>query len=918
MAKQLLEPALENGIQTTNFVNNRILMAEDLRTDQQANQQKRQQFGMALGAGVVSGLNVTAPAVSPSGQPPILTVTAGLALNRSGQALALPDDTQVALAAAPPGSQPADAGLFANCAVASAASAAPGGVYVLLMSPVSGFQGLAPTQNLFPASNTPGCVSRYVVEGVTFRLLPLPLPNELAGGLGDPQTLRNRLAYLCYGYPNDSDIPGFQAFAANPFQFSGSYGALDKLRGADQNSLTDCDIPLALLYWTDAGIQFCDTWAAQRRPVPPPLDAQWEPHVGQRRQAEAEAMFLQFQNQLDALQQSESNPAALTAASRFRYLPAGGYLPTGTGGFNRDVFFSGVNVLSLPLSDGLTLSDSGRRELIGQSFRLEPIDLSAPPPVFVYEDAAANYLIFLRADDWQPITARQTASLQVNLDFSNEFYAYFVNDYPKYAEFITLTLTNSAGQTFAPVSGPTLFTGDAQFGWTYQFTNLLPGTYSISVIAPYFMPQTQAVSLTWWQTLKTDIEMTRRYYGFGGIDGGIERPRQQAPNLSAGSGRVASDAGGAWLKPGWYGKITAHPSELRWPWPPDAAWQTRTPQGDPPPDALQWQQSLAANLADAHSKAPIDAAQTRIFVDPDHTPDQVAAVPYAYLVMGANGAYLPLTLTPNDHLLDRPVSVTKGALAGVDDDTAMRLGSVGIHDLDTLAAAPSSLVGQALSLDADSSAGLITDARAAVATLQNSLRTFSGVGPDLNAALTNAGFASARDLANATPQVLAEKLGGSGVNAAFAQRLVAEARQVVPASAWSLNAPELGLKTQDITALQGQGIATQAQLQFRVSSDEGKQAVASLLGSPVETIATLTGGVERAASAFVTQKADAVPVTSLTGVNSDIGKGLASIGAATVGGLKNRTPESIAPLFGGDVARAAEIITAAKTAQENK
>jgi hypothetical protein len=99
---------------------------------------------------------------------------------------------------------------------------------------------------------------------------------------------------------------------------------LEDLRPA---CLTDADVPLALLFWTTNGIQFVDMWSARRRVIEPAADQDWRTFVGDRRAAEAEAMFLQFQDELDGIRANESNLGAFVAAERFRYLPPVGLLP---------------------------------------------------------------------------------------------------------------------------------------------------------------------------------------------------------------------------------------------------------------------------------------------------------------------------------------------------------------------------------------------------------------------------------------------------------------------------------------------------------------------------------------------------------------------------------------------------------------
>ncbi len=51
-----------------------------------------------------------------------------------------------------------------------------------------------------------------------------------------------------------------------------------------------------MIGWTaDAGIEFVDLWSVRRRVTRPAAEDQFAPFAGDRRRAEGEAMFLQFQ-----------------------------------------------------------------------------------------------------------------------------------------------------------------------------------------------------------------------------------------------------------------------------------------------------------------------------------------------------------------------------------------------------------------------------------------------------------------------------------------------------------------------------------------------------------------------------------------------------------------------------------------------
>ena len=110
---QLNTPILTGGILNTNFFNGRVLAAEDLTALQTATAQHRRQGSRALGDGVAWGFEVTLnPGTNPA--QPVVHVSAGLALNRNGDAVAMSADVDLALVKRLD-VQAASNGLFAAC-----------------------------------------------------------------------------------------------------------------------------------------------------------------------------------------------------------------------------------------------------------------------------------------------------------------------------------------------------------------------------------------------------------------------------------------------------------------------------------------------------------------------------------------------------------------------------------------------------------------------------------------------------------------------------------------------------------------------------------------------------------------------------------------------------------------------------------
>jgi hypothetical protein len=162
-----------------------------------------------------------------------------------------------------------------------------------------------------------------------------------AGGAANLSLLRNMLAQLCSGEARR------KSFVADPFvEDAARAGAKLTTPLKQQGMLTPCDVPLALVYWTANGIGFTDMWSVRRRPSGRPDADRWSPSLDDGRVANAEAMFRQFQEHLDAIRRDNPHPEGVAAKSYFRYLPPAGIVPLASAGspvgFNYLKFFEGI------------------------------------------------------------------------------------------------------------------------------------------------------------------------------------------------------------------------------------------------------------------------------------------------------------------------------------------------------------------------------------------------------------------------------------------------------------------------------------------------------------------------------------------------------------------------------------------------
>jgi hypothetical protein len=402
----LLTPILNGGIQNVNFVNGRVLTAEDMTAERAANLQRQRLLGTCVGDGVACGLEVTQSSRSVAFGTQVVHITAGVAVNRKGNVLQLASDTDVMLSVTLPTS-PTNGGLFTPCQPPKTELTNPG-IYVLTVLPASGYQDQVPVAQLNSAGVATSCSSRFATSGVQFRLTQVnlantgtglqptlyALANQIQAQLNSGATsaslapllsqFRNGLAHVCFG------TEALAGLAASPFPPSSqaspldNYGLLDDLRGA--SLMTDCEVPIAIMYWTQSGIQFVDMWSVRRPVFPVTASEFWPVFSGRRRMMEGLAIFLQFQDQIASLPSTlgTASLGSVAATNYFYYLPSAGFIPVGnvnpSAGFDYLEFFSGRTYRNPVFMEGARLE-----HLFHSAFLYPPIDLSNQEMLWVYQ-----------------------------------------------------------------------------------------------------------------------------------------------------------------------------------------------------------------------------------------------------------------------------------------------------------------------------------------------------------------------------------------------------------------------------------------------------------------------------------------------------------------------------------------------------
>ena len=379
MATNLLTPILNDLTRSVNFFNGRLLTGEDLTTEQRAARATRALLGQAAGDGVAFGLEVSASAAGTI-TAPVVTIKQGLALNRNGGSLFLSKDTDIGLVRPATTTPASGSTIFQDCTpVQSGPYVAGAGVYLLTVGPASGTQGLAEVSGI-GTSKSP-CNSKYNTDGVQFRLIPIDLT---IAELDDANHLRNLVAYKCF------NPAGWTSFLSDPFGDAsgfGSSGLIDQLRASQL--LTDCEVPLATLFWTaTGGLLFVDNWSARRPIIPRGSQSPWGPLTNPRHAAEGLAMFLQFQAQVGDMLQFGAGATPLisvVATDYFNFLPPVGIIPIGSvkgsNGFDYLQFFTGRTYQGPTFIEGAVL-----QRLVSTAALFPPIDFSNAEMIWLYRE----------------------------------------------------------------------------------------------------------------------------------------------------------------------------------------------------------------------------------------------------------------------------------------------------------------------------------------------------------------------------------------------------------------------------------------------------------------------------------------------------------------------------------------------------
>lgn len=468
-AVELLEPILAGGVRAVNFFNGRLLTAQDLRREQDARHIGDWRLGQAIGAGVAYGLEVRKHANS-TVQEPLVTVEAGLAVNREGQPLHLGSQISIALVRkAVPGA--ARDGDFGPCDTLSTGTYVAGpGVYLLTIAPASTKEGKALTSGFDQYGGK--CNTDAIVETVQFRLIGIKA-SGLTVPAHDPHEeslYRSELAGLCFGAGDPAHSKLLGTAISDP---------VTKLAAT---ALSNCDVPLALFYWTlNAGLRFIDQWAVRRTVIPRNADEVWVPLLAPRLRLDSEAFLRQFQAHLaELLKEPGIDPATLTADAALVWLPPVGVLPAG---MNWRTFLGPMAPPSAKDTDAALLRGILHRALLLDAVPVPDYTLAtqpgqAPVPLEVYRvPEAPDHVLFARSE---------RGRVRV---------------------FLSPAVANADAVVTIRRDNPPIPVTASQIDQVFVAPDLEPGAHSVQVLAAGYAPETAAVAVCAGRTLEMSFTL---------------------------------------------------------------------------------------------------------------------------------------------------------------------------------------------------------------------------------------------------------------------------------------------------------------------------------------------------------------------------------------------------------------------------
>jgi hypothetical protein len=274
-----------------------------------------------------------------------------------------------------------------------------------------------------------------------------------------------------------------------------------------------------------------------------------------------------------------------------------------------------------------------------------------------------------------------------------------------------------------------------------------------------------------------------------------------------------------------------------------------------------------------------------IYMHPYFNPRDIADEPQAYAVF--NTVAIPLLISLPSRKLPLPVALLRAEVPGLGDDTIQSLEAYGFTSVDQLAGAWSQAIVNATGYSSDYGRYLIQDAITAVEDIRAHRRYYSGMNAKTKEILQEMAIADDVGLANADP----EALGGQLKSRSYAASLIEQARKIVPTT-WELSG--LGLKPDQITALNGLSIGSKGEFVLKVDPETGRNKIAILLKMTPQQITDLHSTAITQITADSIKQVQTTDFTLLPHIDGVIASKLADADIQTVDQMAQANPDELA------------------------
>ena len=299
---------------------------------------------------------------------------------------------------------------------------------------------------------------------------------------------------------------------------------------------------------------------------------------------------------------------------------------------------------------------------------------------------------------------------------------------------------------------------------------------------------------------------------------------------------------------------------------------------------------------------PVDPGDIKIAVDTTYRPDEIADAPYAYLVFGDGGAYVPAVLTATDLSFNHDVTLDRGNLSTVDRGLEYQLQAAGLGRLDALGGAWAGLFDELVGIGSEAGRAIIDEAQTKIADISGTIHEFVPLGSSIATTLTQADINSSAALANQTP----EQLVALDLDRALATRLVAEARANVPRDVWSLDSA--GLSSRHAKALIESGYVTKAAL--KALTDAERVELSGNTGVPINDLNRVVEAFDVGAAAdnLAHERNVGAPLVRAVSMDRDTVTALQGANIRSVADVLTHDVETLTTTLGGNANLAERII----------